>query len=144
VVRSRHQSHMIRGRGCHRGGLTEQKGSALRRAPNPVSFVVALLVSTLLLVGPAFPVAAQDATPSASPSAGAPPVVASGLTNPRGMTWGADGTLFVALAGNGGTSPAVGDPLPPPGGPGAVGGPSAAVAQIGPDGCPVAVATGLP
>jgi hypothetical protein len=60
------------------------------------------------------------------------------------MTWGADGTLFVALAGNGGTSPAVGEFLPPPTGPEAGGGPSAAVAQIDPDGCPVAVATGLP
>src|SRR5215204_3613862 len=47
-------------------------------------------------------------------SAGTPPVVASGLTNPRGFTWGADGTLYVALAGNGGTSPAVGELLPPP------------------------------
>ncbi len=60
------------------------------------------------------------------------------------MTWGANGTLYVALAGNGGTNPAVGEPLPPPTGPEAGGGPSAAVAQIGPDGCPVAVATGLP
>src|SRR5215212_3612038 len=106
----------------------------------PVWFVLALV----LAAGTPLSTTAQDATPSASPSAGAPPVVASGLTNPRGMTWGADGTLFVATAGNGGTSPAVGDPLPPPGGPGAVGGPSAAVARIGPEGCPVAVATGLP
>jgi hypothetical protein len=60
------------------------------------------------------------------------------------MTWGADGTLYVALAGNGGTNPAVGEPLPPPTGPEVGGGPSAAVARIGPDGCPVAVATGLP
>src|SRR5215212_188440 len=102
------------------------------------------VVSTLLLVGPAFPVAAQDATPAASPAAGAPPVVASGLTNPRGFTWGADGTLYVALAGNGGTNPPVGELLPPPAGPEAGGGPSAAVASIGPDGCAIAVATGLP
>ena len=60
------------------------------------------------------------------------------------MTWGADGTLYVALAGNGGTNPGVGEPLPPPAGPEVGGGPSAAVAAIGPDGCPVAVATGLP
>ena len=116
----------------------------MRRASNLVSVVVAVLVSTLLLVSAVRPVAAQDATPSASPSAGAVIDVASGLTNPRGMVWGADGTLFVALAGNGGTSPGVGDLLPPPTGPEAGGGPSAAVAQIGPDGCPVAVATGLP
>jgi hypothetical protein len=105
-----------------------------------VSFVLALV----LAAGTPLATAAQDATPAASPAAGAPPVVASGLTNPRGMTWGADGTLFVALAGNGGTNPAVGEFLPPPTGPAAGGGPSAAVASIGPDGCPVAVATGLP
>src|SRR5215211_4231101 len=102
------------------------------------------VLSLLLAAGAPLATAAQDATPAASPAAGAPPVVASGLTNPRGMTWGADGTLFVALAGNGGTNPAVGEPLPPPAGPEAGGGPSAAVASIGPDGCPVAAATGLP
>src|SRR5215212_7332216 len=102
------------------------------------------VLSMLLMTSMVRPVAAQDATPSASPAAGAPPVVASGLTNPRGMTWGADGTLYVALAGNGGTNPGVGELLPPPAGPEVGGGPSAAVASIGPDGCPVAVATGLP
>ena len=105
-----------------------------------VWFVLALV----LAAGAPLAASAQDATPAASPAAGAPPVVASGLTNPRGMTWGADGTLFVALAGNGGTNPAVGETLPPPLGPEAGGGPSAAVASIGADGCPVAVATGLP
>src|SRR5215207_4324023 len=71
-------------------------------------FVLALL----LAAGAPLATAAQDASPAASPAAGAPPVVASGLTNPRGFTWAPDGTLYVALAGNGGTSPAVGDPLP--------------------------------
>src|SRR5918993_2869189 len=84
-------------------------------------FVLALV----LTAGAPLATAAQDATPAASPAAGAPPVVASGLTNPRGMTWGADGTLYVALAGNGGTSPAVGDRLPPPLGPEAGGRPPA-------------------
>ena len=116
----------------------------MRRASSPVSVVAAILVSTLLIFSTAHSIAAQDATPAATPAAGAAPVVASGLTNPRGMLWGADGTLFVALAGNGGTSPAVGEFLPPPLGPAAGGGPSAAVAQIGPDGCPVPLATGLP
>ena len=73
-----------------------------------------------------------------------PVVVASGLTNPRGMTWGADGTLFVALAGSGGANQATetaptSDIIGP-----WLGGPTAAVASIGPDGCPVALATGLP
>src|SRR5215203_3382071 len=103
-------------------------------------FVLALL----LAAGAPLATAAQDASPAASPAAGAPPVVASGLTNPRGFTWAPDCTLYVDLAGNGGTNPPVGELLPPPAGPEAGGGPSAAVASIGPDGCPVAVATGLP
>jgi hypothetical protein len=45
---------------------------------------------------------AQDATPMASPAAAGVEVVASGLTNPRGFTWGEDGTLYLALAGTGG------------------------------------------
>src|SRR5918994_778501 len=116
----------------------------MRCAWNLGSVIAAVFIAALLTTGTPLATAAQDATPAASPAAGAAPVVASGLTNPRGMTWGADGTLYVALAGNGGTSPAVGEFLPPPTGPAAGGGPSAAVAQIGPDGCPVAVATGLP
>ena len=112
----------------------------LRRSLLSLWFILALA----LTAGAPLTAAAQDATPAASPPAGAAPVVASGLTNPRGMTWGTDGTLFVALAGNGGTNPAVGEFMPPPAGPEAGGGPSAAVASIGPDGCPIAVATGLP
>src|SRR5829696_3883541 len=135
---------MIRRRGCHRGNQSVQRRTALRQASNPVKAIAALFVSALLVVGAGLPVVAQDATPATSPTVGAPSIVASGLTNPRGMTWGADGTLYVALAGNGGTSPAVGEFLPPPAGPEAGGGPSAAVAQIGSDGCPVAIATGLP
>jgi sugar lactone lactonase YvrE len=108
--------------------------------------LVAVLLA--LALGRFASVAAQDATPAAtpaaSPAAGAVTVVASGLTNPRGMDWDADGVLYVALAGNGGTNPAVGELLPPPTGPEAGGGPSAAVARIGSDGCPVAVAAGLP
>lgn len=74
----------------------------------------------------------------------APVVVASGLTNPRGMTWGTDGTMFVAMAGGGGagaateTAPTT-DAIGP-----WMGGPTAAVASIGADGCPVALVTGLP
>ena len=35
----------------------------------------------------------------------APTVVAIGLDNPRGLTFGADGTLYVAEAGRGGSGP---------------------------------------
>ncbi len=101
-----------------------------------------LLTCLLALFGLApFTALAQDASPVAE--SGPPVVVASGLTNPRGMTWGADDTLYVALAGSGGNSPATEDaPTTAAIGP-FKGGPTGAVAQIV-DGCPVGVATGLP
>jgi plastocyanin len=85
---------------------------------------------------------AQEATPVAD--APAPAIIASGLTNPRGFTWGADGTLFVSLAGSGGPNAATEDaPTTQAIGPFS-GGPTGAIAEIGADGCPVALATGLP
>jgi len=96
-----------------------------------------LLIAVFALVGfTPFATMAQDTA--------TPVMVASGLTNPRGFTWGADGTLFVALAGSGGTTPAVEDaPTTNAIGPFS-GGTTGAVASIGDDGCPVAIATGLP
>jgi len=105
------------------------------------------LLSLWFVVGLAFlasapiSVAAQDATPAAAMASNDLPVVATGLTNPRGMTWGADGTLFVALAGSGGDTPGVPE-FPPPLGP-FMGGPTASVVRIEAS-CPVAVADGLP
>jgi hypothetical protein len=103
-----------------------------------------------LLVAPALG-GAQEATPVATPDG--VEVVAGGLTNPRGFTWGEDGTLYVALAGNGGATAA---PATAAGSPAAEGTPSlaleesvliaddsGAVVRIE-DGCPVPVATGLP
>lgn len=103
-------------------------------------------LAALALLGAAPTLAgAQDGTPSASPETGAAAleVVAAGLTNPRGFTWGADGTLYVALAGTGGPN------LPTEDAPvievfsGYFGGPSASVVRIA-HGCPVTVADGLP
>lgn len=98
------------------------------------AFAVALLGEPLRTM------ARQEATPRVDRAASAQ-VVASGLTNPRGMIWTRDGSLLVALAGAAGTTAGVPD-VPPPAGP-FVGGPSAAVVRIE-DGCPVAVASGLP
>jgi len=98
-----------------------------------------LVIALLALL--AAPVAAQEASPVASPTAGTPRAVASGLVNPRGFLWTDDGTLFVAQAGTGGTSlgtPEVGPPLGP-----FHGGSSASVVRIA-DSCPVLVAGDLP
>src|SRR5215212_4140128 len=106
----------------------------LRRNLLSVGFVLALV----LAAGAPLATSAQDATPTAAMTAGDLPVVAAGLTNPRGMTWGADGTLFAALAGTGGDTP--GEPEIELG---FMGGPTASVVRIE-AGCPVAVADGLP
>jgi len=83
---------------------------------------------------------AQNATPMA-----VTPVtpVATGLTTPRGFTWGPDGALYVALGGSGGSTAATEQaPTSQILGP-FMGGATGAVARID-NGCPVAVATGLP
>ncbi len=119
-----------------------------------VRFVVPLLASVLSLTVPVAAVA-EAGTP-ATPSTELPgdaTVVAAGLTNPRGFTWDADGTLYVALAGNGGATDAAPAPT---GSPTADGTPSlaleedvliaddsGAVVRIA-DRCPVVAAAGLP
>ena len=113
-------------------------------APRSAAVLLAFLGSAVPTVA-----IAQDATPAT----GAAEVVAAGLTNPRGFTWGEDGTLYVALAGNGGLAAAASDTAGPEvvaGTPDLVGeaadllaDDSGAVVRIE-GGCPVAVADGLP
>ncbi|HEY7036359.1 MAG TPA: ScyD/ScyE family protein [Thermomicrobiales bacterium] len=99
--------------------------------------IVIGVIAALLLAAPF--VAVSPRTTRAQDSAAS--VIASGLMNPRGFTWGSDGTLFVAEAGKGGTTP--GDPqTPPPLGP-ITGGKTARVSWIA-DGCPANLADGLP
>jgi hypothetical protein len=79
----------------------------------------------------------------ATPVADGGSVVATGLTNPRGMTWGPDGNIYVALAGTGGSTAATEDaPTTAILGP-FMGGSTGAIAMID-GGCPTAVVTGLP
>jgi len=68
--------------------------------------VFALIVVALLALIP-FGARGQTATPSAEPAGAAVTVVGAGLTNPRGFTFGPDGTLYVALGGAPGSSAAV-------------------------------------
>lgn len=115
-----------------------------------------VLFAVMLSLGPAA-VAQDSSTPSASASGATMTVIASGLTNPRGFVWGADGTLYVALASNGGlaTNPepaAPADSTPAPNAtpdlaadassPLAVDESGAVVKIV--DGCPISVATNLP
>ena len=102
-----------------------------------------LLLMTALIALAARPVTAQDASPVAGSGADGVTVVASGLTNPRGVIWDASGTLYVAQAGVGGDNPATEEaPTAQAVGPWQ-GGPSASVVRIE-DGCPVVVAGDLP
>lgn len=92
-----------------------------RQSWRAIALVFALSFTLLPVVA-----GAQDATPV---PAGGVTVAASGLSAPRGMTWSPDGTLYVAQSGPGETKDAVGI--------------ASSVVKIV-DGCPVAVATGLP
>lgn len=98
------------------------------------------MLALALIAAIPLPGLAQLAAPPLPPGA---TVAASGLVNPRGFTWGDDGTLYVALAGTGGavmaTTPA---PIVEALGPFYIG-ETAAVARVE-GGCPVAVASGLP
>ncbi|HRA47833.1 MAG TPA: ScyD/ScyE family protein [Thermomicrobiales bacterium] len=85
----------------------------------------AVIGGAMLLASP-LAVAAQDATPGAPPPGPPPFVVPAGCTsvakdliNPRGLFVTADGTLYIAEAGNGGEvgdfgTPVVGTPSPDP------------------------------
>lgn len=118
-----------------------------RQRPSAVVVLLALLMA--LGAGPAGAavVIGQSATPGAAPGAtpgasGGVEVVAGGLENPRGFTWGPDGDIYVALAGSGGTSvSAVDSAQEEESGP-LLGGATASVARIA-GGCPVGVAGGL-
>ncbi len=101
------------------------------RLPALTSFATLLLV-----VAFAIPASAQDATPAADESVTA---VATGLTNPRGFTWGDDGTLYIGLAGTGGETPATIDGAEI----GVYGGPSASVVTVE-NGCAAPLVEGIP
>lgn len=77
----------------------------MQRFVTPRKVTVGLMLAAMLLLT-RNPATAQDATPQTAPAASPGPAgisfIASGLTNPRGFTWGPDGTLYLAQAGNGG------------------------------------------
>ena len=64
--------------------------------------LAATLISLSLVPLLVLPVLAQDATPEATGEMTMPNAVLSGLNNPRGISYDADGNLYVAEAGAGG------------------------------------------
>ena len=84
---------------------------------------------------------------AAQPAAGPPTVFASGLTNPRGLTFGPDGALYVAEGGAGGTRSSVDvcpdEQVPSPIGP-YHGGNTGLIERFAADGSRMVVASGLP
>jgi sugar lactone lactonase YvrE len=93
-------------------------------------------IAAIVLVAFTLPVAAQNATPVVS---GGATVIAGGLTNPRGFTWGSDGTLYLGLAGTGGETPGTIDGVED----GIYGGPTSSVVTIA-DGCAEPLVEGIP
>src|SRR5215471_11802375 len=107
----------------------------LRRIP-AVAVVTVMLASAIVPAS----VAAQPAPP---PLPSNVQVVAGGLLNPRGFTWGPEGDLYVAEAG----SPPAG--YKPPQGPPAPGGPpvtnnNGRISRIDASGARTTIADGLP
>lgn len=96
-----------------------------------------VLTLTLLVLAP-LAALAQDASPEAGNLPDGVEVVASGLTNPRGFTWDANGNLYLALAGTGGDNQIVAEGTPLPFFVGA----SSSIARIE-DGCAVPLAEGI-
>ncbi len=94
-----------------------------RSSLRPLATVALALVLSVI---PMATVTAQTATPTADDGVTA---IASGLSAPRGFTWGPDGVLYVAQSGPGATEKATGA--------------ASSVVKIV-DGCPVPVANGLP
>jgi plastocyanin len=99
--------------------------------------LIPFILVSLFCVAPLV-VVAQDATPVAGDMPDGVEVVASGLTNPRGFTWDANGNLYLALAGTAGENQVVveGTPLP------FVVGASSSIASVE-DGCAVPLVEGI-
>jgi plastocyanin len=100
----------------------------------PISLI--LICITTLGIAPVA-IAAQQATPEAEMSDSAT-VLVNDLTNPRGFTWGADGTMFLALGGAGGDTQFEVEATPLP----FFGGPSASIVTVA-EGCTTTLSDGI-
>lgn len=107
--------------------------SRMRSFCRPLGLIVVLLISFAPLAA-----RGQGATPAAGALPAGVTVVASGLTNPRGFTWDADGALFLALAGTGGPNQVIAEGTPYP----FFGGKTSSIVRVE-GGCTVPVVDGL-
>ena len=101
---------------------------------------VSLVLVSLLIAATPLAVLAQQATPVVSTEGIT--LAASGLDNPRGFTWGADGSFYVTEAGSGGRPPLGATPVAS-GMTAAGGGLTGSVSYVD-AACPVAFADDLP
>ena len=99
----------------------------------PVGLIVVLLLSCAPLTA-----RSQGATPAVGALPAGVTVVASGLTNPRGFAWDADGALHLALAGTGGPNQVIAEGTPYP----FFGGKTSSIVRVE-GGCTVPVVEGL-
>lgn len=96
------------------------------------------LAVTLILAALTPSALGQESTPAMNALPAGVEVVASGLTNPRGFTWDADGALLLALAGTGGPNQVIAEGTPFP----FFGGKSSSIVRVE-NGCTTPVAEGI-
>ncbi len=95
--------------------------------------VLGMLILAISFIHPAA-AAGQDASPEATPVPGVD-IIANGLTNPRGLTWAPDGSLYLAQAGSGGSTRVGSTQF--------YGGETSSIVAVA-DGCTTPVAEGFP
>lgn len=98
---------------------------------------VVLLIIVTIAVTPVA-IAAQNESPEAGTDTAGVTVLANGLTNPRGFTWGTDGTMFMAMGGAGGDTQVVIEATPFP----YFVGPSASIVTVA-EGCTTTLSDGI-
>lgn len=118
--------------------MTEGSRITRARLARAIALAAAVLVPTASLGG----VAARAQAPGLSSNA---TIFASGLNNPRGMTFGTDGNLYLAEGGRGGSTSTVGtcEQVVPPVGPYA-GGFTSSISRIDSSGNVTRIVNGLP
>jgi sugar lactone lactonase YvrE len=133
-------------RNLRRKSLIAREANRVRVGKRWIVTVSLLAAGVSLAASPAAATPAAATPVAAAPSSANVTVFASGLNNPRGLTFGPDGDLYVAEGGLGGTlmtTPADCTQVPAPVGPYS-GGFTSRISKIDPNGVRTTVADGLP